>query len=172
LPDHDLRCRVFLQLLKKTGVDSGEAWKLRWIDINAEKGQLIFILPRITMQEPYSFPVILLVDCFSYQEMKIEYFIVSHLMDLGRAKEIAFRSFRHWKATMEYHKTKDILHVKWRLGHKKIENTLIYNQLVHFESDEFLCKTAKTLQEAAALIEAGYEYVTEMDNIKLFKKRK
>jgi integrase len=27
---------VFLQLLKETGADSGEAWKLRWIDFNAE----------------------------------------------------------------------------------------------------------------------------------------
>jgi hypothetical protein len=44
-----------------------------------------------------------------------------------RLKEIAFRSFRHWKATNEYAKTKDILHVKWLLGHKKIEN----NELAH-----------------------------------------
>jgi len=31
-----LKLSVFLQLLKETGVDSGEAWKLRWIDINNE----------------------------------------------------------------------------------------------------------------------------------------
>jgi hypothetical protein len=29
--------------------------------------------------------------------------------------------FRHWKATMEYHKTKDILHVMRLLGHKNIK---------------------------------------------------
>jgi len=31
---------------------------------------------------------------------------------------------------MEYHKTKDILHVKRVLGHKRIENTMVYTHLV------------------------------------------
>jgi site-specific recombinase XerD len=49
-----------------------------------------------------------------------------------RINRISFHMFRHWKATMEYHKTKDILHVKQMLGHKKIENTMIYTQLISF----------------------------------------
>ena len=89
-----------------------------------------------------------------------------------RLKEIAFRSFRHWKATPEYAKTKDILHVKWLLGHKKIENTLIYTHLVPFNSQDYVCKVAQAIKEATLLIEAGFEYVTEMDGIKLFRKRK
>jgi hypothetical protein len=40
------------------------------------------------------------------------------------------------------------------------------------ENDEYVCKTAKTIEEAAQLIEAGFEYVTEINNIKLFRKRK
>jgi hypothetical protein len=36
----------------------------------------------------------------------------------------------------------------------------------------YTCKTAKDLNEASQLIESGFEYVTEMDNIKLFRKRK
>jgi integrase len=28
---------AFLQFLKETGCDSGEAWKLRWIDIDTER---------------------------------------------------------------------------------------------------------------------------------------
>jgi integrase len=43
-----------------------------------------------------------------------------------RINQITFHTFRHWKATMEYHKTKDILHVIRILGHKNIKNTLIY----------------------------------------------
>jgi hypothetical protein len=31
-----------------------------------------------------------------------------------------FHTLRHWKATMEYHRTKDILHVMNVLGHKNI----------------------------------------------------
>jgi hypothetical protein len=36
----------------------------------------------------------------------------------------------------------------------------------------FTCKIARTIEEATQLIEAGFEYICEMDNTKLFKKRK
>jgi site-specific recombinase XerC len=89
-----------------------------------------------------------------------------------RIKNIPFRSFRHLKATSEYARTKDILYVKWLLGHKKIENTLIYTHLIAFEKDEYICKVAKSLDEATALVESGFEYVTEIEISKLFRKRK
>jgi len=73
---------------------------------------------------------------------------------------------------MEYHKTKDILHVKQMLGHKNIQNTLIYTHLSDFADDQFTCRVARTLREVEELIEAGFEYVTEMDDAKLFRKRK
>jgi len=47
-----------------------------------------------------------------------------------RILQIHFHTLRHWKATMEYHQTKDILLVMKRLGHKRIENTLLYTQLI------------------------------------------
>jgi hypothetical protein len=37
---------------------------------------------------------------------------------------------------------------------------------------EYTVKTAKTLEEARKLVENGFEYVTEMDGLKPFKKRK
>jgi integrase len=86
--------------------------------------------------------------------------------------KITLRTFRHFKATMEYHKTKDILHVMQVLGHKNIKNTLIYTHLVNFESEEYTCKVAATVDTASQLIESGFEYVTEMDGVKLFRKRK
>jgi hypothetical protein len=89
-----------------------------------------------------------------------------------RIHEIAFRSFRHWKATNEYWKTRDILHAKWLLGHKRIENTLVYTHLIKFENGNYVCKVAKTVEEASLLIESGFEYVTEMDGVKLFRKPK
>ncbi len=74
---------------------------------------------------------------------------------------------------MEYHKTKDILHVMQLLGHKRIQNTLKYTQLVNFNGqDEFVCKTAKNTTQAKELIESGFEYVCEMEDVKLFRKRK
>jgi len=78
----------------------------------------------------------------------------------------------HWKATMEYAKTKDILHVMQLLGHKNIQNTLKYTQLINFHTDEYCCKVAKTVEEASALVEVGFEYVTEIDGHRLFRKRK
>ncbi len=37
---------------------------------------------------------------------------------------------------------------------------------------EYHCKTATNIEEATQLIENGFEYVTEIDGTKLFKKRK
>ena len=73
---------------------------------------------------------------------------------------------------MEYHKTKDILHVQQKLGHKKISSTLVYTHLVNFESDEYTVRVAKTLREDEELLKAGFEYVTERDGIKVYRKRK
>jgi hypothetical protein len=87
-------------------------------------------------------------------------------------KQMHFHTFRHWKATMVCHRTKDILYVKQLIGHKKLDNTLIYTQQVDFEDDEFTCKVARTVNEASQLIEAGFEFVTVIDDCRLFRKRK
>jgi len=85
---------------------------------------------------------------------------------------IRLYDFRHYFATMTYHKTKDILFTKQQMGHKKLETTLIYTQLLNLNDDEWTCKTAKNVTEATQLIEAGFEYITEIDGLKLFRKRK
>jgi hypothetical protein len=56
------------------------------------------------------------------------------------------------------------------LGHKNI--TLVYTQLVVFEDDDYICRAAANVKEAIELIEAGYEYVCDMENVRLFRKRK
>jgi integrase len=86
---------------------------------------------------------------------------------------IRLYDFRHFKASMEYHKTKDLLYIKQLLGHKDLRTTLRYTQLLEgLENDEYHCKTATNITEATRLIENGFEYVTEIDGTKLFKKRK
>jgi hypothetical protein len=57
-------------------------------------------------------------------------------------------------------------------GSQKIETTLIYTQLLNLNDDEWTCKTASNINEATALIEAGFEYVTKIDGTMLFRKRK
>jgi hypothetical protein len=78
---------------------------------------------------------------------------------------------------MEYHKTKDIIHVKAILGHKDIESTMIYinleNAIFLNDSSEWTCKTAKDTNEATKLIEVGFEYITTTpEGLMLFRKRK
>jgi len=87
-------------------------------------------------------------------------------------QQIRLYDFRHFFATMLYHRTRDILYVKQQMGHKKIETTLLYTQLIDFGSDEYHVKTAKTIKEACSLAQQGFEYFCEMNGTKILRKRK
>jgi integrase len=180
---------VFLQLLKETGADSGEAWKLRWIDIDTQNNKvsitptknhnartvtvssnLISRLVRLPRKNDRVFSTKNLDGMRTqYERMRNK---LSIELSNPRLHEIALRSFRHFRATQLYYRTKDILFVKWFLGHKRLENTLVYTHMVNFASEEYVCKVANNVEEAKALIEAGYEYVTEVEGLRLFRKMK
>ena len=84
-------------------------------------------------------------------------------------RRITLRTMRHYKGTMKYQKTKDILHVMRTLGHKNIKNTLVYTHLINFKADEYITKVAKGSNEACQLLEAGFEYVlTTPDGLMIF----
>jgi len=88
-------------------------------------------------------------------------------------KCISFKTFRHWKATMEYHRTKDILYVKELLGHKNIQNTLVYTHLVSFDEDDaYIVKVASSIEEYITLLESGFEFVSDFEGKKILRKRK
>jgi len=88
-------------------------------------------------------------------------------------RTIRLYDFRHYFATMLYAKTRDILLVKQQLGHRKIETTLIYTQLLNLNDDEWTCKATTNDKEASQLIEAGFEYVmTTPNGLMQFRKRK
>ncbi len=40
------------------------------------------------------------------------------------------------------------------------------------DKDEWVVKAVKTVEEASELIKVGFEYVTEVQDFKLFRKRK
>lgn len=73
---------------------------------------------------------------------------------------------------MTYHYTRNILLVQKLLGHKRIQSTLKYTQLVHFKDDEFDVATATAVDEAKELLAAGFDYITEKNNIVLFRRPK
>jgi len=78
--------------------------------------------------------------------------------------------------TLESHhgkpQTKDILHVMRLLGHGSINNTLKYTQLVNFQNDDYVSKVANRIEEDCKLVEAGFEYVCDIEETKIFRKRK
>jgi len=44
--------------------------------------------------------------------------------------------------------------------------------LIDFRNEEYVARVAKTVKEACQLVEAGFDYVTEMNSVRLFRKRK
>jgi integrase len=86
---------------------------------------------------------------------------------------IRLYDLRHYFATMLYHKTRDILLVRQQMGHKRIETTMIYTQLLNTDGEEeYTCKTATTIKEATALLENGFTYIQDINGIKIYRKRK
>jgi integrase len=186
------RIGTFLLLLKETGMRPGEAWNLKWTDldtiartinITAEKNsnpRIFKLSTRLTerltqlpkdsekmfgngQQEHFR-------HNFSLQRRSI-----ADKLKNPRLKQISFKTLRHWKATYEYHRTKDILHVMNVLGHKNIKNTLIYTHLAEelFKGeDEYVSKVAKSERDVCVLVDAGFEYVCDFNEHKIFRKRK
>ena len=192
------RTATFLQVLKDTGARCGELKNLKWTDIDEprrairinepEKGsnsrtvqvtpKTIAMLNALPKRSIYVFspkgserpPIIRsLGSVFSRQRNKL-----AVRLQNPRLKQIHFHTFRHWKATIEYAKTRDILHVKQLLGHKRLENTEVYTHLVDFAIDDYTVRRPKTSREEDELIEAGFEYVRydEKEQCPIYRKRK
>jgi integrase len=188
---------TFLQLLKETAMRSGEAKRLKWTDIDFQR-RLITLndpekngLPRL-----WNNPTSKLLDMLNALPRSSIYVFgsassntikstfnkarrrIANKLQNPRLLQIHFHTLRHWKATMEYHNTKDLLHTMAFLGHKKSDTTLLYIQLdqklFKQSDDSFTTKIAHDVGEAAALVEVGFEYVTGEygDGGKLFRKPK
>jgi integrase len=106
---------------------------------------------------------------------KADYLLTQRARSNPKLMLIHFHTFRHWKGTTEQHKTKDPWHVKEILGHKSIKSTEAYihlEQMMYEETnDQFTVKVANTMAEAIKLMEVGFEYHTEIEGNKLFRKR-
>jgi integrase/ribosomal protein L37AE/L43A len=178
-----------LQLLKETGMRIGEAKNLTWTEIDLENLQITLNhpekngKPRVFKISPKLSAMLNALpkdkegpfrSCQTnlYRNFESQRKQLANKLQNSRLLRITFHTFRHWKATMEYHKTKDILHVMQLLGHRNIKNTLVYTQLVNFESDDYHSATAGTVEEARKLVETGFEYVCTHNDIMLFRKRK
>jgi integrase len=179
----------FLQLLKETGIRSGEAWQLRWLDFDFERkiltlncvekkgkprqfrisDKLIAMLQRIRKEKEtvWHGNVNNFRISFAAQKRRLAFKLQN-----PRIKMIALHTLRHFYACKLYHQTKDILLVQERLGHRSILNTMVFSQLVAWESDDYATATATTVDEAKKLAEAGWEKWDIIDGVHIYRKRK
>jgi integrase len=189
-----MKTATLLQILYETGARIGEVLKLQWIHIDvqrrtiyitAEKGsnsrilpispRLIDMLNRLPKINDKVFQCGKHTVRINFEQQRNRTAIK---LNNPRLRAIHLHTFRHYKGTTEYHKTKDIIHVKTVLGHKNIESTMIYinleNAIFQTQNDEWTCKVANDTKDATALIETGFEYITGEynDGGKLFRKRK
>jgi integrase len=185
---------AFLEFLKETAARPGEAWNLRSNDLDHERSCVRIIPEKNSRPRERKVTLRLMsmlenlrrhdVHVFHGDDVdpirSLEHFRRNFLRQRRKVAEklqnprilhITFGTLRHLTASLEYRKTKDLVHVMQILGHKNIKNTLIYTHMIG-ESEEFVCKVAGTLDEAKTLVEGGFEYVTDLEGAKLFRKRK
>jgi integrase len=185
---------TFLQLLKETAMRSGEAKRLEWVNIDVEKSIVTLNLPEKGSNPrmwKVSQKLIGMLNALPRDSQKVfgDGPINSMKTTFLRARKrlaaklqnprllrVSFHTFRHWKATMEYHKTHDPYYVKQFLGHKSLRNTEIYinieRTLFEPESDEFTVKVTDKVEEVKTLLEVGFEYVCQKEGLIFLRKRK
>jgi integrase len=157
---------IFTRTIYETGARCGEIWALKWVDVDFQNtalminkpeknsrarrikvsAQLIGLLSTLPRNCEYVFRKYPQAKSVTMQS----YFIrekkkISNALCNPKIVQITWKSLRHYKATMEYARTKDILYVKELLGHVNIMNTLVYTHLINFDSEEFVSARAVRL---------------------------
>ena len=168
------RMATYLQTLKETFADPGEALRIKWIDINEKnsavkinypvKGhntrtlevsnKLIAMLNALPKTSELVFPLKYSSMLNTYVRLRRR---VAELQQNPRIPSVELRSFRHWGGTMLAWKSNgNVLLVKNMLGHKNVKNTMRYIGKIHFKDDDFETTAAATLEEVLALGKAGW----------------
>ncbi len=177
-------------ILAETGLEGAELWKVKRKDMDTEQGiitaegnkghrgrsfklkqqtaeMLRTYLHRYTENEPFPNPKAM---GEAWREARNR---AATKIGKPELKQIMLKALRNYSAAQLYYATQDPWRVMLHLGHKKLDTTQHYiSGMIPQGETEYTCKTAKTPEEAIALIEAGFQYVTEMDGLKIFKKRK
>lgn len=94
-----------------------------------------------------------------------------------KLKEITLKSLRNYSGATLYKNlpVRDPIAVMRHLRHRKLETTMHYIRAIildYEEDDQWIVRLSKTIEEDAKLIENGFQYITERDGTKLYKKRK
>jgi integrase len=181
-----------LQALKETGFRIGELWQCKWTDIDEEKSTLkckaekhgkpretkitaklisrLNALPKINDYIFGKTPLNGIRTSFDKQKIAL-----ANKLQNPRLKQIHFHTLRHYYATRLYNETKSILEVQAKLGHRRIDSTMVYTHIVEFdeESQNYHHAIAKDEKEAGELLDNGWTYIlTTPQNVMMFRKRK
>jgi Site-specific recombinase XerD len=185
---------VFLQTLKETAMRCGEASILKWENVDLQRktiilnetekhsnpriftisDKLVNMLARLPRKNKYVFGTSSKTtrDSVFYKIRKT----AARKLGNPRILKIGLHTFRHWKATMLYHETRDMVLVKEFLGHNSLEMTSRYIQIEKalFKNDapNFIVKATKDTEEMQSLLEVGFEYVCQKDGLMFFRRRK
>jgi integrase len=189
---------TYLQLIYETAMRSGEASALLWVDVDFERKLITCNSPEKN-SDPRIFSNITgkLWNMLNALPRKGDFVFAGRSANslkamFGRSRDrlaaklqnprlnaVHFHSLRHFRGSLEYHRTKDLLHVQQFLGHREVKNTMLYIQLdkslfQNVNEDRFITRIAHNAKEACKLIDVGFEYVTGEynDGGKIFRKPK
>jgi len=88
-------------------------------------------------------------------------------------KNIPMKNLRNYSGAKLYYSLLDPIAVMRHLRHKKLEITMHYIRGITINGEEeYTCRTATTIKEATDLLEHGFQYIQEIDGIRLYRKRK
>lgn len=186
---------IALQVAKETAARIGEIARIKWVDIDFEKNliainepekgsnagtykvsnELIARIGKLPRTSEKIFGVgskDSIAAMFNHAKRRL-----ASSFSNSRLLQIHFHTLRHWKLATYAHMIKDPFQVQLFARHKDMKSTMRY---IHLErtiyqvsdKDEWLVKAAKTVDEASELISVGFEYVTEVEGFKLFRKHK
>jgi integrase len=92
-------------------------------------------------------------------------------------RKIQLRNLRNYSGEQFYKNlpVRDPIALMQHFRHKKLETTMHYIRAIvldYEEDDQWISRTSTTIEEDAKLIENGFQYITERNGIKLYRKRK
>ena len=184
-----------LQILKETGARIGELDFLEWTHIDTQRKTIYITGEKGSNSRvlPLSNKAIAMINHVKRTDTRAHVFKtkanqfrktfeglrkrVAKRTDNPRLNKIHSHTFRHWKATTEYHKTRDIYHVRTVLGHRNINNTVLYitleNSQYQATNDEWTSIVTHNLKEETQAINTGFELVRAInETTAIYRKRK
>jgi integrase len=187
---------IALQIAKETAARKGEITRIQWIDIDFEANRIsinqpekgsncgIYQVSKKLIERILTLPRTsgkifgdgaYITDSLENMLIRARNRLAESLCN-PKLRQIHFHTLRHWAITNYAHKVKDPFLVQQFARHKDMKCTMRY---VHLESivyqrtenDAWTVRAAKTAEEAMELLKVGFDYVTEFEGLKLFRKR-